>query len=309
MFRRSTCIADFMGKRRPGFTVIELLVAFAVLGVLVAILLPAVGSAREASRMTQCRNNIRQVAMAVHNYADNFGHVPPRRFAYQHLLAAMDESGNRRTSPTVYVCPSDNELQAFQGEVSFAFNEGCGHQIKDYNGVLSELHSKSPMRLRDITDGLSNTSLLSEKLVPREIQSSAEADPANLRILWHRKLPNLTVTPAQYEQLVVESYQPSGLGFPNVRFGSQSNLQLEYGYNHDLVPGSMSWHFLDEDYSVFRPMDSFISATSHHRDLVNVAACDGSVHAVSESIDGSVWAALGTRNGAEAIGTFEGVLK
>jgi len=94
---------------RRGFTLIELLVVIAIIAVLIALLLPAVQQAREAARRSQCKNNLKQLGLALHNYADVYRVLPPR----QHGNSASGQGGIPRLSAFISLLPFIDQAPLF----------------------------------------------------------------------------------------------------------------------------------------------------------------------------------------------------
>lgn len=108
-----------MTRRKIGFTLVELLVVIAIIGILVALLLPAVQAAREAARRIQCGNHLKQIALAIAAYEDNHGFYPPGRVGCDGTDGLAEQRVG--TSGFVAILPQ-LELQATYD--MFDFNNG-----------------------------------------------------------------------------------------------------------------------------------------------------------------------------------------
>ena len=89
-------------RSKVGFTLVELLVVIAIIGILIALLLPAVEAAREAARRSQCTNQMKQVALALHNYHDVYKAFP--RMSYPVPSIEWSDQGTSATPIRVLTC-------------------------------------------------------------------------------------------------------------------------------------------------------------------------------------------------------------
>jgi prepilin-type N-terminal cleavage/methylation domain-containing protein len=184
---------------RPGFTLVELLVVIAIIGVLVALLLPAIQAAREAARRSSCLNNISQLALANHNYEFAVEHLPAgvinpegpidnvpdgQHVSWLVQILPYVEMGNaydafdlkagayapansavRLVPVSLFMCPSfpGDELNEDKSAAVSTY-AGCYNDVEepidaDNNGLL---FLNSSIRYRDIKDGSSQTILIGE---------------------------------------------------------------------------------------------------------------------------------------------------
>jgi prepilin-type N-terminal cleavage/methylation domain-containing protein len=180
---------------RRGFTLVELLVVIAVIGILVALLLPAVQAARETARRSSCTNNLKQVALAFQNYHDTHksfpyggddgptaccsadpGYYHNYSWAY-HIMPFLEQqnlydqgTANFNVLDTsivaAYYCPSRRQVRLYKGDAKSDYAANGGRNGTSNDGIV-ETSTRAPITFSDILDGTSNTMLAAETRVHR----------------------------------------------------------------------------------------------------------------------------------------------
>ena len=334
------------GSRRPiskGFTLIELLVVIAIIAILIALLLPAVQQSREAARRTQCKNNIKQLSLALHNYHETHSLFPiGEGFGYSKVDDGSNcDSAPRRAPWTVLCLPfldqanlyeNFNFSERFHSLYSESPSSGQNHDASNENvtgfhcptfsapdylhtnyfGVMGGghnqaywahssrpgrafwnngiLHVNSRSRLRDITDGSSNTVIVGE--TKYQLGPSGRSD--GVRAGWASSVRGcVNATPgvtAAVTDVPINSYKGDGnTGDTLFTIGTTSS--------DPSFRGSVNGVASDQNLQGR-------AFGSGHVGGCHFGLADGSVRFISENIEISTLQHLAIRNDGQVIGEF-----
>lgn len=309
-------------RERPrGLTLVECLAVIAVIGLLAALLVPAIQSFREAARRALCTNNLRQMGLALHGYASALGSLPPCHnandfsvhvailpfaemkplydsfnFGFAAAYPPIQNLTACSVTPGLFLCPSESvvSLDGSPGWTTYCGNLGSGVQKFGYNGAFG--YPYTSIRLGEFTDGFATTALMSEWTIGRP--SPTERSP--------RRATFVAPSYPDPDQLDDFAHACREIDAKTARTSSHvkgSNWTwgefIHTFYNHVLPPNQPSC-LNGNGYQI-----GAFSAGSQHPGGANVLFADGHVRFVTDRVAPATWRALGSRNGREVeVGSY-----
>jgi prepilin-type N-terminal cleavage/methylation domain-containing protein/prepilin-type processing-associated H-X9-DG protein len=307
-------------KRRPAFTLVELLVVLAIIGTLITLLLPAIQAAREAARRSSCGNNLRQIGIAMQNhhgaqrvFPKGRGKFPLCFSVHAYLLPYVEEKNLRdlidfksppitfgafsgvknepaaKTPVPMFLCPSD---EGAVPEVAFAATNyvACvGTGLVEYGRLQSGdgvFFDNSKIGTQRITDGTSKTVAFSETLLGNN-QAVAGTVPNNPQLDVLELSGGSDTTPAACSAGSGTWSGTRGAKWINGHYGDTL-------YNHYYQPNAKEWDCGNGSHN-----KGLTSPRSRHTGGVQVMFCDGHQTFIGDDVEISLWRALATRQGNE----------
>lgn len=305
-------------SQRSAFTLVELLVVIAIIGVLIALLLPAVQAAREAARRSQCTNNLKQQALGMHNYHDVNRKLPPGAQAGWghswdlHILPFMEMNNLFEVCPTPF-----NDSGAWTGTDSRSLD-----LIRLARTPVPVFHcpsSPTPLNEPDDVNGLSNRAISTYLAcaggdAQTDNIGATGMDTSNGMFLATRYNVTSPAAPKRLADVKDGTSNTVMIGEAEYELDSAKGCTicdryLFYHMNYDSGNGS---DFSESLGSTYYPINSNESSTtareisfaSSHPTGINICLADGSCRFVTETIDIVTWRALGSRNGEEVIADY-----
>lgn len=325
---------------KRGFTLIELLVVIAIIAVLIALLLPAVQQAREAARRTQCRNNLKQLALGMHNYLDSFSVFPPGT-----VNPLGDDSNGKNGSGAAgiggpWICfllPSMEQTGLYN---NFAKIVAERPEVVDWFGnatyaatpigdtQLPMMNCPShPTNLENLSNGTGMEHLARGNYCASYGRGTyATADTSNGAIggvfgnnsrVSMRDLTDGSTNTIALSELKYRLASSTGPSYQDSRgtwsYGAMgSNIfSTRIGPNTAVADGVWGCRNYPQEGMPCVQVGSgtntggtYAAARSYHTGGVQGAMADGSVRFFSENISLVIWQAIGSRAGGEVLGDF-----
>jgi len=293
-------------NRRPAFTLIELLVVIAIIALLIALLLPAVQQAREAARRTQCRNNLKQIGLALHNYESSLQTFPPSS-------TSQIDFGVWNNVPTIY------HLHSWASMVLPYLEYTALHETIDYNVSALEAVNRTaasqkvaPYRCPSYTGGDYSQSLEYVALSPTyAIRNYAAMGATTVGKLWQEpdgviyprgrtRIGDITDGTSQ-TILIVETREPNAAVW--IDGGTAAVVARRYDETNapSYAGPELALNFQPYFVANGQGIDAAFGPSSQHAGGVMHLFGDGSVHFVSPNIDAGIYDALVTRAGGEVL--------
>jgi prepilin-type N-terminal cleavage/methylation domain-containing protein len=303
--------------RSAGFTLIELLVVIAIIGVLVALLLPAVQSAREAGNRARCQNNLKQLGLAAQEYHDSFNSFPSGWYC---MVPTYDSTGTNLLGGDINCATTSTPYQPYMwGLIPSLFSKL--EQTNLYAEININLPPTNPENSTSVRRTLDVLVCPSNRRPDAQSQvgTTAKIGPSDYRgnMAGGMILPNGTTCPTQdptnpyclnYDNGI--TYQNSTVNMADITDGTTNTLLIGETLTGNWPQATNCCIRTNVDRTINKPIvvqgvNYYTYWMSKHPGQVQFVNCDGSIRPVSQTINKLVLNKLVTRNGGETISADE----